>query len=268
MAPRLDGKNAIVVGGGQTPGETVGNGRATALTFAREGARVLVVDRELDRAEQTADEIRAAGGAASALAADVTEEASIVRMLDTARAELQVIDVLHYNVGVSLAGGDAIITEIDLDAFERVTATNLTGMVATCKHLIPIMRAQGHGVILGIGSLASVIDYPYIAYKTSKTGLVALIENIAVRYAPDGIRANAILPGLMETPMAIENRVGLDGRTREDVIRERNSHVPLKNRMGSGWDVANAALFLASDEARFVTGVALRVDGGQSLVVG
>ncbi len=268
MTPRLQGKSAIVIGGGQTPGETVGNGRATALTFGREGARVLVVDRELARAQQTADEIVAAGGDAWALAADVTDEGSVVEMIRAAREAMPVIDVLHYNVGISLAGGDAVLTEIEMAAFARVTETNLTGMVAVCKHIVPVMRAQGHGVILGIGSLASVIDYPYIAYKTSKAGLVALVENLAVRFAPDGIRANAILPGLMETPMAIENRIGIGGQSREDVVRERNSRVPLGHRMGSGWDVANAALFLASDEAQFVTGVALRVDGGQSLVVG
>ena len=268
MSDRLHGKSALVIGGGQTPGQTVGNGRATALTFAREGARVVVVDRELGRARDTVDEIVADGGDAWAQEADVTDEQSVVRMIDLARATLGTVDILHYNVGISLAGGDAVIADIDLGAFARVTATNLTGMVAICKHVIPIMKVQGHGVIIGIGSLASVIDYPYIAYKTSKAGLVALVENIAVRHAAEGIRANAILPGLMETPMAIENRIGVGGRTREEVIKERNSHVPLGNRMGSGWDVANAALFLASDEARFITGVALRVDGGQALVAG
>lgn len=268
MTGRLGGKTAIVVGGGQTPGTTVGNGRATAVTFAREGATVLVVDRHLDRAQDTVEEIVGKGGQAWAHQADVTDEASVIQMVDAARKRLGRIDVLHCNVGVSLAGGDAIITDIDLDAFTRITAINLTGMVAVCKHVVPVMRRQGHGVILATGSLASVIDYPYIAYKTSKTAVVALIENIAIRYAPDGIRANVILPGLMDTPMAIENRVGVDGRTRQEVVAERNSHVPLGGRMGTGWDVANAALFLASDEARFITGVALRVDGGQALVVG
>ncbi|GAA2849256.1 SDR family NAD(P)-dependent oxidoreductase [Pseudonocardia halophobica] len=268
MGKRLEGRRTLVVGGGQTPGSTVGNGRATAVLFAREGAEVVVADRELERAAATVDEIVAEGGKAWAVAADVTDESSIAHMVAFARSTMGGIDVLHNNVGVSLAGGDAVIGDIDMETFDRVTRINLTSMVVTCKHVLPIMEEQGGGVVLAVGSLASLIDYPYIAYKTSKAGVVAMIENIAVRYAPRGIRANAILPGLMETPMAIENRVGLDGRTREQVIAERDSHVPLRGKMGTGWDVAHAALWLASDDAGFVTGVALPVDGGQALVAG
>lgn len=268
MAGRLEGKTALIVGGGQTKGMTAGNGRATAETFAREGARLVVADRDLAAAQETVDSITAAGGSAVAMHADVTDEASVIALVAAAQAHLGRIDILHNNVGVSLAGGDAIVTEIEMDSFDLVTAINLRGMVATCKHVIPIMREQGEGVILSIGSLASQINYPYIAYKTSKAGVVALIENIAIRHAADGIRANAILPGLIETPMAIENRIGMGGATREDVIAQRNEHVPLKNRMGTAWDVANAALFLASDDAKFITGVALSVDGGQTLAAG
>lgn len=265
---RLAGKTTLVVGGGQTLGETVGNGRATALTLGRHGARVVVADRDLHSAQETADLITEGGGQALALEADVTNESKIKEMVDTAHTELKSIDILHNNVGISLAGGDAEIADIEWEAFEQVTRVNLTGMVMTCKHVIPYMRRNGGGVIISVGSLASQIDYPYIAYKTSKAGVVAMTENIAIRQAKHGIRANAILPGLMETPMAIENRVGLDGMTREQVIEGRNQHVPLKNRMGTGWDVAHAALFLASDEAAFITGVSLAVDGGQSLAVG
>lgn len=268
MTGRLEGKTALIVGGGQTKGLTAGNGRATAETFAREGAHVVVADRDLGAAEETVEHIVRAGGAAVAMQGDVTDESSVIALVAAAHAQLGRIDILHNNVGVSLAGGDAVVTDIDMDAFDRVTAINLRGMVATCKHVIPIMRAQEDGVIISIGSLASRIDYPYIAYKTSKAGVVALIENIAIRYAADGIRANAILPGLIETPMAIENRIGIGGATREDVIAQRNEHVPLKHRMGTAWDVANAALFLASDDARFITGVALTVDGGQALAAG
>ncbi len=268
VTARLENKTALIVGGGQTPGLSIGNGRATALTFAREGARLVVADRSLESAQETVDLILAEGGQAVAVAADVTDEASLIAMVEFAKQELGRIDILQNNVGVSLAGGDAVITEITDEAFERVTNINIKGMVLTCKHVIPVMAEQGGGVIISIGSLASLINYPYIAYKTSKAGVVAMTENIAIRHAKDGIRANAILPGLMETPMAIENRVGLNGMTREDVIAERNKHVPLRNKMGSGWDVANAALFLASEEAQFVTGVSLPVDGGQALVVG
>jgi NAD(P)-dependent dehydrogenase (short-subunit alcohol dehydrogenase family) len=178
------------------------------------------------------------------------------------------IDILHNNVGVSIAGGDAPITEIEADAFARITAINLQGMVLTCKHAIPVMREQGGGVITNISSIAADINYPYVAYRTSKAGVVTLTEHIAITNAAHGIRANAILPGLMDTPMAIENRVGRGGVTREQVIAERNAHVPLRNTMGTAWDVARAALFLASDEASFITGVALAVDGGQRLAVG
>jgi len=264
----LEGKTALVVGGGQTPGTTVGNGRATALLFGREGARVVVADRELARAEETAAQIRDAGGEAWATAADITDEATITAMVAFTVDVLGGIDILHNNVGVSLAGGDRIIDDIEFDAFEKVTRINLTGMVITCKHVLPIMRAAGGGAITSVGSLASQIDYPYIAYKTSKAGVVALTENIAIRHAAHGIRANAILPGLMETPMAIENRIGLNGWSRADVIAERDSHVPLRGRQGTGWDVAEAAVFLNSDRARFITGISVAIDGGQSLRVG
>lgn len=266
--PRLEDKVALVVGGGQTPGQTTGNGRATALLFAREGARVAVADRSLESAEETVRLIREEGGEAFAIAADVTDEDSVRRMIDGVVDRWDRVDVLHNNVGVSLAGGDAVIEEITMEAFDRVTAINLRGMVATCKHIIPVMRAQGGGAVVNIGSLACRIDYPYIAYRTSKAGVVALTENLAIRYAKDGIRANCILPGLMNTPMAIENRVGVAAPTREEVVAQRDAKVPLRRRMGTAWDVAYAALYLASDEASFVTGAVLTVDGGQALVAG
>jgi NAD(P)-dependent dehydrogenase (short-subunit alcohol dehydrogenase family) len=178
------------------------------------------------------------------------------------------VDVLHNNVGISIAGGDAPVADITADAFDRITAVNLRGTVLACKHAIPVMRAQGGGVITTISSLAAVINYPYVAYRTSKAALITLTEHIAITQAPHGIRANVILPGLMDTPMAIENRVGRGGATREQVVAERNAHVPLGGRMGTAWDVARAALFLASDEASFITGAALPVDGGQRLAAG
>ncbi|MGD9986829.1 SDR family NAD(P)-dependent oxidoreductase [Pseudonocardia sp.] len=266
---RVAGRAALVMGGGQTPGRTAGNGRATSVLLAREGAKVLVADRDLAAAEDTVKQIAGEGGEAVAIAADVTNEDEVAAAVAACVQQWGSLDILHNNVGISIGGGDAPVADIEADAFARITAVNLQGMVITCKHAIRVMREQaGGGVITNISSIAAQINYPYVAYRTSKAGVVTLTEHIAITNAQYGIRANAILPGLMDTPMAIENRVGLDGRTREDVYAERNSHVPLRNRMGTAWDVAGAALFLASDEAAFITGVALAVDGGQRLAAG
>jgi NAD(P)-dependent dehydrogenase (short-subunit alcohol dehydrogenase family) len=265
---RLKDKVAIIVGAGQTPGATIGNGRATALLFAREGAKVWAVDRDLASAQDTVAMIEKEGGTAAAAAADITDEAAVKKMVDGCIAKWGRIDILHNNVGLSLAGGDAVIEEITPDAFDRVTVINLRGMVITCKHVLPIMKKQKGGAIVSISSLAVLESYPYVTYKTSKAGVVAMTEQIAYMYAADGIRANVILPGLMNTPMAVEARVAATGKTREQIIAERDAKVPLGRRMGTAWDVAHAALFLASDEARFITGVSLPVDGGSHVRVG
>ncbi len=265
--PDFDGKVIVVVGAGQTPGTTTGNGRAAALVYAREGGTVVCADRDLASAEETAAMIQADGGTAVALKADVTVEADIIATVAATTDRFGRIDVLHNNVGTSLAGGDAPIEDITADTFDTVTAVNLRGMVMTCKHVLAVMQAQGSGTIVNISSTAAVLDYRNIAYKTSKAGVIALTENLAISYAEHGIRVNCILPGLMNTPMAIENRVGRNGQTREQVIAERTAQVPL-GAMGTAWDTAEAALFLASPRARFITGVSLRVDGGQCLKVG
>jgi NAD(P)-dependent dehydrogenase (short-subunit alcohol dehydrogenase family) len=265
--PAFEGKVVVVVGAGQTPGTTTGNGRAAALVYGREGGTVVCVDRDAESAAETATMIQADGGTAVALRADVTVEADIIAAVAKTVESFGRIDVLHNNVGTSLAGGDAPIEDISADTFDSVTAINLRGMVMTCKHVLEVMRAQRSGAIVSISSTAAVVDYAYISYKTSKAGVIAMTENIAIRFAPFGIRANCILPGLMDTPMAIENRVGVIGATREDVRAARSALVPL-GAMGTAWDTAEAAAFLASDKARFITGIALRVDGGQCLKVG
>ncbi len=267
---RLKDRIAIVVGAGQAPGQTtaIGNGRATAILFARQGAKVLVVDRRLDSAQDTVDIIVKEGGEAIAVAADVTSEDSVKAAIETCVNHWGRIDVLHNNVGISVEGGDAPITEITTEAFDRIISVNLRGMVYTCKHTIPVMRQQKSGAIINISSMASLEDYPWVSYKTSKAAINAMTQQIAIQNAKFGIRCNAILPGLLDTPMAVDRRAEAWGRTRDEVVEERNAKVPLRGRMGTAWDVANAALFLASDEAQFITGVILPVDGGRGVKVG
>ena len=174
------------------------------------------------------------------------------------------IDILHYNVGVSIAGGDAPPTEITEEAFDRICTINLRGAVMTVKHLLPIMRAQRAGAIVMISSLAAWEQYPYVTYKATKAGMIAFTQQIAIQNAEYGIRANVILPGLMDTPMAVENRQTARDQRKPACRCVARRHrlapyaVPLRKKMGTAWDVANAALFLASDEANFITGVALR----------
>ena len=266
MAKRVEGKAAIVVGGGQTNGETVGNGRAAALVLAREGARVVVADRHLHSAQDTVDMIKREGGDASACAADVTDEEAVRRLIATALERLGRLDILHNNVGASLALGDAVATDLTEEAFDRSFAVNLKSMWLACKHALPALR-ETEGSIVNISSMAARNAYPLVGYKTTKAGVVALTENLAAGNAQYGVRANSILPGLMNTPMAIEARVA-QGGAREEVIASRDRRVPLRRRMGTGWDVAYAALFLHSDEARFITGVSLAVDGGEGVCWG
>jgi NAD(P)-dependent dehydrogenase (short-subunit alcohol dehydrogenase family) len=266
MAKRVDGKAAIVVGGGQTRGETVGNGRATAIVLAREGARVLVADRDLAAARETTEAIVAEGGQAWPVEADITDEAAVQRLIAAGLERLGRLDILHNNVGASLALGDAPATELTQEAFQRSFEVNLKGMWLTCKHALPALRQAG-GSIVNISSMAARNAYPLVGYKTTKAAVVALTENLAAANARYGVRANAILPGLMNTPMAIEARVA-QGTSREEVIASRDRRVPLRRRMGTGWDVAYAALFLHSDEAGFVTGVSLAVDGGEGVCWG
>jgi NAD(P)-dependent dehydrogenase (short-subunit alcohol dehydrogenase family) len=267
MAGRVAGKVAIVMGGGQTPGQTVGNGRAAAIVLGREGARVAVVDRDLAAAEETVRMIRAEKGEAVALQADATREADVQRVIATAIDRFGPLDILHNNVGASIALGDAPADTLTEDAFDRSFAVNLKTAWLATKHALPEFRKRGSGSIVNISSLAAAQAYPLLGYKTMKAAMIAMTENVAAANAQYGIRVNAILPGLMNTPMAIENRIA-QGRTREQVIAARDSRIPLGRKMGTGWDVAHAALFLHSDEAAFITGSVLVVDGGELVAHG
>lgn len=260
-------KTVVLMGGGQAGDGPVGNGRAAALTYAREGAAVLVADANLEAADAVAAEITAAGGAAEAIRADVLAEGDIAAVIARAVETWGRIDVLHNNVGLSIEAGDAPVTEIEAESFDHLMRLNLRSMVLAAKHALPHMRAAGRGVIVNISSIAASETYPWVGYKTSKAAILALTEQLAIQNAEHGIRAVTILPGKIDTVMAVDARARKWGRAREDVAAERAASVPL-GRQGTAWDVANAALFLASDEASFISGVHLRVDGAAGCRVG
>lgn len=258
-APRLKDRVAIIVGGGQQPGDTIGNGRATAERFAQEGAALLIVDINAEWADATLRAVAAYGNPASVLRADITNEADCAAIAATCIERHGRIDILHNNVGMSR--GDRKTTELDVAVWDSLMAMNLKGMFMTCKHVLPHMIRQQSGCIINVSSTASLAARPTVTYKTSKGAVNALTQHIAMENAAHGIRANAILPGLIDTPMAINRRAQERGVPADVVRAERNALVPL-GRMGSAWDVANAAVFLASDEAAYITGVLLPVDGG------
>ncbi len=265
LTGRLARKIAVVVGAGQTRGATIGNGRATAIRFAEEGAKVLLVDRDPESAAETLDMLVARGGEGSICQADVTLEADCRALVDACVDRYGRLDILHNNVGIG--AGDTSATRMTEAVWERIFATNLKSVMFTCKHALPVMRGQGGGAITNVSSVAAVCSVGLVAYKTSKAALNAYTHALATGNAQYGIRANVIMPGLMNTPMAIEGYVAM-GRDRDAVVRARDEQVPLRGGMGDAWDVANAALCLASDEARFITGVCLPVDGGQSARIG
>ncbi|MEO6988973.1 MAG: SDR family NAD(P)-dependent oxidoreductase [Aquihabitans sp.] len=265
-AGRLAGKTAIIVGAGQTVGETIGNGRATALLFAQEGARLLLVDRDQASVEETAAMVANAGGEAQVHVADIADADQCASVAKVAMGTLGRIDILHNNVGIG--AGDSSPGRLEEDAWDRIIDVNLKAMWRTCKHVVPHMREQGSGAIVNISSLAAIAAATTLtAYKISKAGVNALTQNLALANARHGIRANAIMPGFIDTPMAVDAGAAARGVSREDLARFRISRIPL-GRQGTAWDVAHAALFLASDDAAFITGAILPVDGGQSSQIG
>jgi NAD(P)-dependent dehydrogenase (short-subunit alcohol dehydrogenase family) len=266
MDKRLEGKVAIVTGAGQTPGDTIGNGRAISILFARAGARVMLVDLRLDSAQETRSMIDREGGESFAFAADVSRANDCRRLAEKCAETYGRIDILVNNVGIGGEGEGPV--ELKEEVWDRIFNVNLKSMFLTCKYVMPYMEKQVSGSIVNISSAAAVCAVSMLAYKTSKAGVNALTHSIAMQYAGKGIRVNAIMPGLMNTPMAIEGISRFRRINKEDLIKARNSRVPLKGGMGSGWDTAYAALFLASDEAKFITAVVLPVDGGQCAKIG
>jgi NAD(P)-dependent dehydrogenase (short-subunit alcohol dehydrogenase family) len=265
---RLKDKIAVVVGAGQGPGEGMGNGRATVIRFVQEGAKVLAVDRDLASAQETVAMASRQAGDCVAFEADVTQGETLKTAMAAAKARFGRIDIMHYNVGMSLAGGDAPLADFTEEAFDRLAAINLRGAIMAAKHVVPIMREQRAGSIINISSAAAYEIYPYVGYKATKAAMIEFTKQLAIHNAEFGVRANVILPGLMDTPMAVDTRARESGKSRAEVAAARDARVPLRRKMGTAWDVANAALFLASDEANFITGVTLPVDGGMLVHIG
>jgi NAD(P)-dependent dehydrogenase (short-subunit alcohol dehydrogenase family) len=259
---RLKGKVAMVVGAGSI-GPGWGNGKATAVTFAREGAQVFCVDRNQAAVEETVGIIKGEGGKAFAFTADVSRAAEVEAMGAACLKTCGRIDVLDNNVGIAEMGSVVDVTEAEWD---RVFAVNLKSAYLAMKYVIPAMVKQGGGSIINISSIASLrhVGISYVSYGASKAAMNQMTRTSAVEFAPNHVRVNAILPGLMKTPM-VEHSAGLAASyTKGDVEamwRARDAQVPM-GHMGEAWDVANAALFLASDESRYVTGIELIVDGG------
>jgi NAD(P)-dependent dehydrogenase (short-subunit alcohol dehydrogenase family) len=266
MSGRLENKTAVVVGAGQTPGETIGNGRAMALLFAREGAQVVCVDRLVERAEETASMIREEGGVALAIGADIVKAADNARIVEHAREHFGRMDVLVNNVGIG--GGDGPAHRLEEAAFDRILSVNLKGMWLTIRAALPAMREQGGGSIVNISSLAARGGGIQLAYEVSKAGVNRLTTSVAQSNARYGVRCNAIMMGYMDTPMAVAGIARASGRAPAEVRAERDARVPLGGKMGTGWDTAYAALFLASDESKFISGAILPVDGAMGVRIG
>jgi len=260
MTGRLQDKVAIVFGAGSV-GPGWGNGKATATLFAREGAEVACVDISQSAAEETAHIIAGEGGRASSHSCDVTNSDAVASLVADIAAAHGRIDILHNNVGVAIMGGPI---ELDEAGWERSFELNVKSCFITCKHVLPHMLAQGGGAIVNVSSVAAIryTGYPYAAYYASKAAVNNFSMGLAVQYASKGIRVNVIMPGLMDTPMIYQQISGQYADVAE-MVAARNAACPT-GRMGTGWDVAKAALFLASDDAAYITGVALPVDGGLS----
>jgi NAD(P)-dependent dehydrogenase (short-subunit alcohol dehydrogenase family) len=263
MVDRLKGKTAIVFGAGSS-GSGWGNGKAAAVAYAREGARIACIDLVQEAADETAAIITSEGYAAVAVAADVTDTASIESAVAQVVESFGGIDILHNNVGVTHMGGPVELSE---EQFTAALNLNIGPVYRTAKAVIPHMLRQGGGAIINISSLAAIrwTGYPYFAYYATKAAVNQATVALAMQYARQGIRANCIMPGLIDTPL-IYRQISGQYASVEEMVAARNAAVPV-GRMGTAWDIANAAVFLASDEAQFITGVCLPVDGGQSCAV-
>lgn len=263
---RLEGKVAIVTGAGCV-GPGWGNGRAVCVRFAEEGAKIFAVDRNIEAMAETVDRVRAAGGEVETAACDVTDSAAVKRMVEACVARFGRVDVLVNNVGGSAAGGPVDLEEAGWDA---QIAMNLTSVYLTCKHVLPVMEKQGSGAIVNTASTSGLryTGAAQVGYAAAKAGVIQLSRVVAVEYASKGIRVNTVVPGQLHTPM-VEARLAKQrtGGNLDALLNQRLARIPL-GFMGDGRDTANAALYLASDEAQFVTGTEIVVDGGMTVRCG
>ena len=263
MRKRLEGKVAIVTGAGSS-GPGWGNGKACAVQFAREGARVFAVDINLESANETGAIINEEGGDCAVFRADVTDSDAVAQLVSACMEAYGHIDVLHNNVGIVEPGGPEKIQE---ENWDRLIDVNIKSMYLTCKNVLPHMVEAGGGSVINVSSIASFfsLGYPCVSYSASKGAVNAFTRNIATQYAKNHIRCNAILPGLMDTPL-IRGAVSGAYEDVEAMIAERDALCPM-GKMGDAWDVANTAVFLASDESHYITGIELIVDGGLTLTM-
>ncbi|OXY83189.1 SDR family NAD(P)-dependent oxidoreductase [Oceanimonas doudoroffii] len=265
---RLDGKVAIVSGAGSM-GPGWGNGKATAVLFAREGAKVFALDRNRAAAEETCAIIREEGGIAEPYVVDVTQEEQVKLAVSACIEAFGRVDILHNNVGILKPGGaeDTLVEDWDL-----LIEVNMKSVFLTCKHVLPHMVAQGEGSIINVSSISGFrnLGAAYLGYNTSKGSIVSFTRNLAAEYADRNIRANSILPGIIETPMAKDAVIQTSGQSETDldfdaIAKQRAARIPMK-RVGTAWDIAKSALFFASDGSAYVTGTEMIVDGGLTVV--
>jgi len=261
MGERLKGKVAIVTGAGSI-GPGMGNGKATAVLFAREGARVMAVDLNPEAAEETRRLIEGEGGECFTFKADVSKASDCERMVEACLERFGRVDILDNNVGMGGYGGPVETSE---EVWDRTMTINLKSMFLTCKYVLPHMEKQGSGVIINISSINALRAQPYpaLAYSVSKAGVIAFTREVALQYAAKGIRVNTIILGLMKTPRIAVYYAGTAAGDVEEMWRRRDAMSPT-GRQGDAWDTAHAALFLASEEAKYITGTTLTIDGGLS----
>jgi len=257
----LRDKVVIVIGAGSS-GPGWGNGKACAVSYARAGAKVIAADVSIDAANETAHLITSEGGTAHAFQVNVTQSDQLKQLADDTVSRWGRIDVLHYNVGIAVLGGCVDLSE---DDWNRVFQVNVSGCFLSCKHVLPVMERQGSGVILATGSIVGIrwSGVDYISYSTTKAALINFMRAVAMRYAKSGLRAVSILPGLMNTPIIYSSRLqdAYSEGDEDQMVAIRDAQCPT-GKMGDAWDVANAAVFLASDAAKYITATELVVDGG------